>query len=143
MIVTIRGFESSIVPVRLFFTTSAVVLFLVSFWLKLAVFTYLRNVTSHIDFLKIKTPEHSDPPSEQFFFDKASISTFVSCRKVALCQSGRVSHLLKQVFFLCLSVMRFFCAVISDVSHFLFNSSILSVQECFCLKKLPQKSSFY
>ena len=92
MIDTIIGSVFSIVPVRLFFTISAVVLFFVTFWLKMAVFAFLRNVTSQIEFLEIKIPEYSDTLSQQFFIAKASISIFVSCRKVALCQSGRMAH---------------------------------------------------
>ena len=55
-------------------------------------FTFLRNVTSQIKFLKNKIPEYSDPPLQQLSIAQASISTFVSCRKVALCQSDRMAQ---------------------------------------------------
>ena len=60
----------------------------------MAVSAFLRNVLSPIEFLKTKIPDYSDSPSQQFLIAKASISNFVSCRKVALCQSGRMAHLI-------------------------------------------------
>ena len=58
----------------------------------MAVLVFLRNVTSLFECLKIKIPEYSDPPLQQFSIPKASISNFVLCRKVTLCQSGRMAH---------------------------------------------------
>ena len=70
---------------RLFFTISIVVLFFV-FLFKMAVFSlFLRNVLLPIEILKIKIPEHSDPPSQHFFVHKAFSHSFLCRRKVVLC----------------------------------------------------------
>ena len=48
-------------------------------------FLFLRNVLLQIEILKIKIPEHSDPPSQHFSVRKA-FSHFFFCRgKVILC----------------------------------------------------------
>ena len=71
--------------IRLFFTISVVVLFS-SFLFKMAVFfLFLRNVHSSIEILKLKIPEHSDPPSQHFFVHKAFSRPFLRRRKVVLC----------------------------------------------------------
>ena len=71
--------------IRLFFTISVVVL-LSSFLFKMAVFfLFLRNVHSSIEILKLKIPEHSDPPSQHFFVHKAFSRPFLRRRKVVLC----------------------------------------------------------
>ena len=71
--------------IRLFFTISVVVL-LSSFLFKMAVFfLFLRNVHSSIEILKLKIPEHSDPPSQHFFVHKAFSRPFFRRRKVVLC----------------------------------------------------------
>ena len=71
---------------RLFFTISIVVLFFRLFLFKMAVFfIFLRNVHSLIEILKIKILEHSDPPSQHFFVQKAFSHSFLCRRKVVLC----------------------------------------------------------
>ena len=55
-------------------------------------FLFLRNIHSSIEILKIKTLEYSYPPSQYFFVTKAFIRLFLSRRKVALCQSGRMAQ---------------------------------------------------
>ena len=71
--------------IRLFFTISVVVLFS-SFLFKMAVFfLFLRNVHSSIEILKLKIPEHSDPPSQHFFVHKAFSRPLLRRRKVVLC----------------------------------------------------------
>ena len=61
--------------------------FFSSFLFKMAVFffLFLRNVHSSIEILKLKTPEHSDPPSQHFFVHKALSHSFLRRRKVVLC----------------------------------------------------------
>ena len=84
-----------IVLVRLFLTIFAVVMFFVTFWLQMVVFAFLRNVTSQFkNFENLKFPEYSDPLLQQFPTIKASNSTFVLCRKIALCQSGGMAQVL-------------------------------------------------
>ena len=48
-------------------------------------FLFLRNVHSSIEILKIKILEHSDPPSQHFFVQKAFSRPFLRRRKVVLC----------------------------------------------------------
>ena len=71
--------------IRLFFTISVVV-FLSSFLFKMAVFfLFLRNVHFSIEILKLKIPEHSDPPSQPVFVHKAFSRPFLRRWKVVLC----------------------------------------------------------
>ena len=52
----------------------------------MAVFSlFLRNVLLQIEILKIKIPEHSDPPSQHFFVHKAFRHSFFCRGKVVLC----------------------------------------------------------
>ena len=62
------------------------------------VIVFLRNIHSSIEILKIKIPEYSYPPSQYFFVTKAFKRLFLSRRKVALCQSGRMAHMLTKFF---------------------------------------------
>ena len=48
-------------------------------------FVFLRNIHFSIEILKIKILEHSYPPSQNFFVNKAFIRSFSCHRKVALC----------------------------------------------------------
>ena len=57
-----------------------------SFFFKMAVFfLFLRNVLLQIEILKIKIPEHSDPPSQHFSVHKAFRHSFLCHGKVVLC----------------------------------------------------------
>ena len=52
----------------------------------MAVFSLiLRKVLLPIEILKIKIPEHSDPPSQHFFVHKAFSHSFFCRGKVVLC----------------------------------------------------------
>ena len=55
-------------------------------------FVFLRNIHSSIEILKIKILEYSYSPSQHFFVTQAFSRLFLSRRKVALCQSGRMAH---------------------------------------------------
>ena len=57
-------------------------------------FVFLRNIHSSIEILKIKILEYSYPPSQHFFVTKAFCRLFLSRRKAALCQSGRMAQYL-------------------------------------------------
>ena len=64
-------------------------------------FLFLRNVLLPIEISKIKTLEHSDPPSQHFFVHKAFGHSFLCRRKVVLChlaewhkQTGGSDHIL-------------------------------------------------
>ena len=48
-------------------------------------FVFLRNTLPPIEILKIKILEHSDPPSQYFFINKAFSRSFLRRRKVVLC----------------------------------------------------------
>ena len=48
-------------------------------------FLFLRNVLLQIEILKIKIPEHSDPPSQHFSVRKAFSHFFFRRGKVILC----------------------------------------------------------
>ena len=88
----IGGFVFSLVPVRLFLNISAVVLFSSSFGSKRPFCISQKcDVTIRI-FENKNNPEFSNPPLQQFSITEASNSTFVLCRKVMLCQSGRMAH---------------------------------------------------
>ena len=75
----------------------------------MAVLAFIRNVTSLFECLKIKILEYSDPPLQQFSIPKASISNFVLCRKVTLCQSGRMAHY-RLAHFVCMTSILFSCS---------------------------------
>ena len=71
--------------IQLFFTIYIVVLIFVFFFKMAVFFLFLRNVLLPIEILKIKIPEHSDPPSQHFFVHKAFSHSFLCRRKVVLC----------------------------------------------------------
>ena len=48
-------------------------------------FLFLRNVLLQIEILKLKIPEHSDPPSQHFFVRKAFSHFYFRRGKVMLC----------------------------------------------------------
>ena len=81
---------------RLFFAISVVVVFFRPFSFKMAVFLYFSEILARQPkFQKSKFPEYLDPPSQHYFVTKDFIHRFLSRRKVALCQSGRMAQLLK------------------------------------------------
>ena len=67
-------------------------------------FLFLRNVLLQIEILKIKIPEHSDPPSQHFSVRKAFSHFFFRRGKVILCHpaewhiGGRVNGPLATIF---------------------------------------------
>ena len=79
--------------VRLFFTIFVVVLFFRSFSSKWPSFCISEKyLPVNRNCKKFKLPEYFDPPSQHFFVTKAFSRLFLSRRKVALCQSGRMAH---------------------------------------------------
>ena len=53
-------------------------------------FLFLRNVHSSIEILKIKIPEHSDPPSQYFFVNKAFSRSFFTSPEVCAVPSCNI-----------------------------------------------------
>ena len=60
-------------------------------------FLFLRNVLLQIEILKLKIPEHSDPPSQHFFVRKAFSHFYFRRGKVILCHPAEW-HMVNIVF---------------------------------------------
>ena len=89
-------------------------------------FLFLRNVLLQIEILKLKIPEHSDPPSQHFFVRKAFSHFYFRRGKVMLCHLAEwhtflFSNIFVFGFFL---VIHYFCLVLRSLLNYFWSRDL-------------------